>query len=71
MRLQDKPHTSYLISLVAGYLKKVEDKYKEIPLAFYTPSSEVQYAESSFKDTRDMMGFFEYEMANYYLRHQR
>src|SRR5436190_2516253 len=46
--LQDKPHTSYLISLVAGYLKKVEDKYRDIPLAFYTPSSQIQYAESSF-----------------------
>lgn len=60
--LQDKPHVSYLISLVAGNLKKVEDTYKDIPLAFYTPASEIDLAQTSFKDTKDMMGFFEKEI---------
>ena len=35
---QDKPHANYLISLVAGYFKSVEDKYGDVPLAFYTPA---------------------------------
>jgi aminopeptidase N len=60
--LQDKPHVNYLICLVAGYLKKVEDKYKDIPLAFYTPASQIDQAVHSFKDTKDIMEFFEKEI---------
>lgn len=60
--LQDKPHVNYLICLVAGKLKKIEDKYKEIPLAFYTPASQIEQAIHSFKDTKDMMEFFEKEI---------
>src|SRR5262249_12251319 len=60
--LQDKPHANYLICLVAGYLKKVEDKYKDIPLAFYTPASKVEQAINSFKETKDIMAFFEQEI---------
>src|SRR6185436_7510911 len=39
--LQDKPHANYLIALCAGYFKKVEDTYRDIPLAFYTPASQI------------------------------
>jgi aminopeptidase N len=60
--LQGKPHANYLICLVAGHLKKVEDKYKDIPLAFYTPASQIEQAMHSFKDTKDMMAFFEKEI---------
>ena len=59
---QEKPHANYLISLVAGYLKKVEDRYRDIPLAFYTPPSDINEAQNSFRDTRDMMAFFEEEI---------
>src|SRR6185437_15976828 len=59
---QEKPHANYLISLVAGYFQKVEDKYRDIPLAFYTPPSEIKEAPGSFRDTRDIMGFFEQEI---------
>jgi aminopeptidase N len=60
--LQDKPHVSYLIALAAGRFKKVEDKYRAIPLAFYTPASQIAQAQNSFEGTRDMMGFFEQEI---------
>jgi aminopeptidase N len=60
--LQEKPHVNYLISLVAGYFKKVEDKYGEIPLAFYTPPSDINEAMNSFRDTKDMMAYFEEEI---------
>jgi aminopeptidase N len=60
--LQDKPHVNYLICLVAGYLKKVEDKYKEVPLAFYTPASQIDQAIHSFKETKSIMEFFEKEI---------
>jgi aminopeptidase N len=56
---QEKPHSTYLISLVAGFLGKIEDKYRDIPLTFYTPPSEIDVATNSFRDTKDMMGFFE------------
>jgi aminopeptidase N len=58
---QEKPHVSYLISLAAGRFAGIEDKYKDVPLAFYTPASQVKWAESAFRGTADMMGFFEKE----------
>jgi len=60
--LQDKPHSNYLIALAAGNFEKLEDKYKDVPLAFYTPHSQIANAKNSFKDTADIMGFFEKEI---------
>jgi aminopeptidase N len=59
---QEKPHANYLISLVAGYFKKLEEKHKNVPLAFYTPPSEFDEAKNSFADTKDIMAFFEEEI---------
>lgn len=58
---QEKPHTTYLVTLVAGFFKKVEDKYRDVPLAFYTAPSDFAQAPNSFRDTRDIMEFFEKE----------
>lgn len=60
--LQDKPHVNYLIALCAGYFKKIEDKHRDIPMAFWTPASQIAQAETSFRDTKDMMEFFEKEI---------
>jgi len=60
--LQDKPHVNYLIALVAGKLKKIESKYRDIPIAFYTPTSQIEHAENSFRDTADMLEFYEKEI---------
>ena len=59
---QEKPHANYLITLVAGYFKKLEAKHKNVPLAFYTPPSEFKEAATSFRDTADIMEFFEQEI---------
>lgn len=59
--LQDKPHVNYLITLVAGKFKKLEDKYGNIPLEFYYLDPEKPQAELAFKDTKNMMQFFEKE----------
>lgn len=59
--LQDKPHTTYLMTLVAGYFSRIEDRYKDIPMSFYTLPSEIQYATNSFRGTREAMAFFEGE----------
>jgi len=59
--VQDKPHTSYLIALTAGYFKKIEGMHRDVPLSFYTPASQIEHAASSFAGTSDMMEFFEKE----------
>src|SRR5438445_37776 len=59
---QEKPHANYLITLVAGYFKKLEDKAGNTPLAFYTPPSESQAASNSFHTTKDTMEFFNEEI---------
>ncbi|MBT5534165.1 M1 family metallopeptidase, partial [Candidatus Poribacteria bacterium] len=59
---QEKPHVSYLIALVAGRLAKVEATVRDIPLAFYTPASQGEYAANSFRDTADIMEFLEDEI---------
>lgn len=58
---QEQPHANYLVTLVAGYFAKVEDKYRDIPLAFFTPASDIAHATNSFRGTREMMEFFEKE----------
>ncbi len=59
---QKKPHVNYLISVVAGNLKKLEGKYGELELAFYTPPSEFAVAENSFRDTAKILAYFEKEL---------
>ncbi|HWW02179.1 MAG TPA: M1 family aminopeptidase [Candidatus Acidoferrum sp.] len=60
--VQEKSQANYLVSLVAGYFKKIEDTCHGLPLAFYTPASEINEAASSFRDTKDMITFFEQEI---------
>ena len=60
--LQDTPHVNYLISLVAGHFVKIEDRYRDIPMAFWTLPSEIDQAMNSFQDTKAMMAFFEKEI---------
>lgn len=60
--IQDKPHVSYLLCLVAGKLKGLEDKHGDLPMAFYTTPKYAPYAKNSFRDTKDVMTFFEKEI---------
>ncbi|HAM71134.1 MAG TPA: hypothetical protein DCM86_05780, partial [Verrucomicrobiales bacterium] len=60
--LQDKPHSNYLIALAAGYLKGIEDRYRNIPIALYTPASEIAYAPSTFSGLKEILAFFEEEI---------
>jgi aminopeptidase N len=59
---QDKPHANYLVTMVAGYFKSLETKHGAVPLAFLTPPSEIAQAQSSFRDTSDIMDFFDKEI---------
>jgi aminopeptidase N len=60
--LQDKPIVNYLIALVAGKLKAIEDKHRDVPLHFWTPATEIEHAANSFTDTKPAMEFFEKEI---------
>ena len=60
--LQDKPHASYLICLVAGYFDKLETAHARVPLAFFTQPSLFEHAANSFADTASIMDFFEGEI---------
>lgn len=64
--LQDKSHTSYLVALAAGSFKAVEDRCRDIPLAFYAPASQIGPAQRSFAGSPDMMAFFEQETGGPY-----
>ena len=58
---QEKPHVAYLITLVAGYMSKIADDYKGLPLTFWTAPEDIAAAQNSFRHTKDMMEFFERE----------
>ena len=59
---QEQPHANYLITLVAGYFKRLEGRHQAVPLAFLTPPSEFPEATNSFRDTEEIMAFFEQEI---------
>jgi aminopeptidase N len=60
--LQEKPHVSYLICVVAGKLEKLQAKHGDTPLGFYTQPSKAKYAANAFQDTPAIMAFFEKEI---------
>ena len=59
---QEKPHANYLIMVAAGYFKTLEEKHNDVPLAYLTPPSEFKEAPAFFRDSKDIMGFFESEI---------
>lgn len=63
---QDKPHVNYLITLCAGYFEKIEDLTGTVPMAFWTPPSQINMASNSFAGTGDMIAFFEAETGTKY-----
>ena len=59
--LQDKPHVNYLVTLCAGYFAKLEDRHGDLPLAYWTPASQIAFAKHSFARTKEMIAFYEKE----------
>lgn len=60
--LQEKPHANYLICLVAGMLEGIDDRHDEVPLAFFTQPSRADHIANGFRDTADIMAFYEREI---------
>jgi len=53
------PHVSYLVSVVVGEFRKVEDRFGDIPVEYYVPPSFTEAdARRSFGKTPAMMAFF-------------
>tara|TARA_R110000850_G_scaffold233686_1_gene358568 strand:- start:40 stop:2796 length:2757 start_codon:yes stop_codon:yes gene_type:complete len=61
---QEQEHVNYLISVVGGYFEKLEDRYGDLDLAFYTPPSEFDEAPNSFLDTTKILSFLEGEIGH-------
>jgi aminopeptidase N len=57
--LQDKPHSSYLISLAVAEFVEVRDgDYKGKPILYYAVASQAERAREALKATPQMMKFF-------------
>src|SRR5215213_4202022 len=56
--VMNKPHSTYLTSLVVGDYVKLTDAYKQVPLEYYTYRGTEQTALRAFSETPEMMRFF-------------
>ena len=59
---QEKPHVNYLITLVAGYFKRLEEKHGELSMSFWAAPSDFINAANSFRYTKECMEYFEKEI---------
>ncbi len=50
------------MSLIAGNFKNIRAGYHDLPVAFYTPPSQIAEAPDSFTNTVDMLEFYEKEI---------
>ncbi len=55
---QDRPASTYLISLVAAPFKKVSDRWRDVPLDYYVYPEDVSQARRLFGTTADIMETF-------------
>ncbi len=55
---QERPASTYLISLVAAPLRKVTDRWRDVPLEYYVSPEDVPLARRLFGVTSDMMETF-------------
>ncbi len=53
------PHSTYLVSFVIGQYIRIDDKYKDIPLGFYTYPGKEETARRAFGNTKEMIAVFE------------
>lgn len=53
------PHTTYLTSLIVGKYAKVEDKYNNIPLAYYVYPGTESIVPKAYGKTKKMFALFE------------
>lgn len=56
--MQDKPHVSYLVTLVVGQFDVGREEWDRIPVLYYVPKGHKDDIPRTFGKTRDMLGFF-------------
>lgn len=56
--MQDKPHVSYLVTLVVGVFAKLQESYKDLPIEIYFDPSLSEQAKAYFKGTSDLVALF-------------
>ena len=54
----ERPHATYLVSLVVGNYSKLDGAYKNVPLEYYTYRGTEETARRAFAKTPDMMRLF-------------
>lgn len=55
---QDKPHVSYLVTLVVGQFDIVEEEWNKMPVLYYVPKGHKDEVGRTFGRTREMLTFF-------------
>ena len=55
---QDKPHPTYLMSLVAGEYTEIREEWNGVPILYYSPSGREEDTRRTFGKTPRMMQFF-------------
>ena len=55
---QDKPHPTYLMSLVAGQYTEIRDDWNGVPIIYYSPPGREEDTRRAFDKTPKMMQFF-------------
>ncbi|HET6836723.1 MAG TPA: M1 family aminopeptidase, partial [Gemmatimonadales bacterium] len=55
---QERPASTYLISLIAAPLRKVTDRWRDLPLSYYVSPEDVPLARRLFGMTPDVMEVF-------------
>lgn len=56
--LQDKPHVSYLMTLIVGEFYKEEETWRGKPVRYYVPPDRKDDVKRSFANTTRMLDFF-------------
>jgi aminopeptidase N len=64
--LQDKPHVSYLVSLVVGQFDIVAEEWDKLPVLYYVPKGHKDDIARSFGRTREMLAFFSQRFGIHY-----
>jgi aminopeptidase N len=63
--LQDKPHPSYLVTLVVGRFEVVRDEWDRLPVLYYVPKDRKDEVATTFGRTREMLDYFRQRFGDY------
>ncbi len=55
---QAQPHSTYLISLVAGEFELIKENWRNIPVTYYVPRGRSDRVRPTFARTRQMLDFY-------------